>query len=156
MYAILYNTCFSLSDLPHSVWQSLCPSMSLQMAHFHSFLFLAGVRRIKSQRDPNFELNSQHLIGVPLVWFCGTKLEPSPLWMAWLSDTLNREGRWTIQTQEHRHQGSIYSCRNKRTSLAMTKLPRMESTNACPHLPPSQTWGVSFSLSTSAERKQID
>ena len=31
MYALLYNIWFSLSDLFHSVCQSLVPSMSLQM-----------------------------------------------------------------------------------------------------------------------------
>ena len=31
--------CFFLSDLLHSVWQSLCPSMSLQMTQFHFFLW---------------------------------------------------------------------------------------------------------------------
>ena len=31
IYALIYNTCFSLSDLFHFVWQSLGPSMSLQM-----------------------------------------------------------------------------------------------------------------------------
>ena len=30
VYALIYDICFSLSDLLHSVWQSLGPSMSLQ------------------------------------------------------------------------------------------------------------------------------
>ena len=38
--ALIYDICFSLSDLLHSVWQSLGPSMSLKMAQFHSFLWL--------------------------------------------------------------------------------------------------------------------
>ena len=36
-------TCFSLSDLLHSVWQSLDPSMCLQMAQFHSYLWLSDI-----------------------------------------------------------------------------------------------------------------
>ena len=43
IYALLYDTCFSLSDLLHSVWQSLDPSMSVQMTQFHSFLWLSNV-----------------------------------------------------------------------------------------------------------------
>ena len=39
IYAFIYNICFSLSDLLHSVWQSLGPSMSLQMIQFCSFLW---------------------------------------------------------------------------------------------------------------------
>ena len=35
-----YDICPSLSDLLHSVWQSLGPSMFLQMALFRSFLWL--------------------------------------------------------------------------------------------------------------------
>ena len=31
IYALIYNICFSLSDLLHSVWQTLDPSTSLQM-----------------------------------------------------------------------------------------------------------------------------
>ena len=34
------NTCFSLSNLPHSVWQTPGPSTSLQMIQFHFFLWL--------------------------------------------------------------------------------------------------------------------
>ena len=34
------DTCLSLSDLLHSAWQSVGPSMSPQMALFHSFFWL--------------------------------------------------------------------------------------------------------------------
>ena len=37
IYVLIYDICFSLSDLVHSVWQSLGPSTSLQMTQFHSF-----------------------------------------------------------------------------------------------------------------------
>ena len=43
IYALTYDICFSLSDLLHSVWQSLDPSTSLQMTQFHSFLWLSIV-----------------------------------------------------------------------------------------------------------------
>ena len=43
MYALIYDICFSLSDLLHSVWQSLDPSTSLQMTQFHSFLWLSNI-----------------------------------------------------------------------------------------------------------------
>ena len=36
-YALVYDICFSLSALLHTVWQSLDPSMSLQMTQFRSF-----------------------------------------------------------------------------------------------------------------------
>ena len=37
MHILIYNICFSLSDLLHSVWQFLGPFMSLPMAWFCSF-----------------------------------------------------------------------------------------------------------------------
>ena len=40
IYALIYNIFFSLSDLLHSVWQSLGPSTSLQMTRFCSFLWV--------------------------------------------------------------------------------------------------------------------
>ena len=40
---ISYVICFSLSDLLHSVWESLVPSMLLQMALFCSFLWLSSI-----------------------------------------------------------------------------------------------------------------
>ena len=43
IYALIYDTCFSLSDLLHSVWQSLDPSTSLQMTQFRSFLWLSNI-----------------------------------------------------------------------------------------------------------------
>ena len=38
IYALIYDIGFSLSDLLHSVWQSLGPSTSLQMTQFRSAL----------------------------------------------------------------------------------------------------------------------
>ena len=43
IYVLIYDICFSLSDLLHSVWQSLVPSMSQQMTQFHSFLWLSNI-----------------------------------------------------------------------------------------------------------------
>ena len=43
IYVFIYDICFSLSDLLHSVWQSLGPSMSLQMMQFHSVLWLSNI-----------------------------------------------------------------------------------------------------------------
>ena len=43
IYAIIYDICFSLSDLLHSVWQSLDASTSLQMTQFCSFLWLSNI-----------------------------------------------------------------------------------------------------------------
>ena len=40
---LICGICLSLSDLLHSVWESLGPSMSLQMAQFHSFLWLSNI-----------------------------------------------------------------------------------------------------------------
>ena len=40
IYALAYGIWFSLSDLFHSVWQTLSPSTSLQITHFHFFLWL--------------------------------------------------------------------------------------------------------------------
>ena len=37
MCELIYNICFSLSDLLHSVWLTLGPSTSLQMTQFRSF-----------------------------------------------------------------------------------------------------------------------
>ena len=38
IHVLAYCICFSLSDLPHSVWQTLTPSTSLQIPPFHFFL----------------------------------------------------------------------------------------------------------------------
>ena len=43
VYTLMYNICFSPSDLLHSVWQSLGPSTSLQMTQFRSFLWLSNI-----------------------------------------------------------------------------------------------------------------
>ena len=40
IYVLMYDICLSLSDLLHSIWHSLGPAMSLQMAQFSSFLWL--------------------------------------------------------------------------------------------------------------------
>ena len=43
IYELTYDICFSLSDLLHSVWQSLDSSTSLQMTQFRSFLWLSNI-----------------------------------------------------------------------------------------------------------------
>ena len=43
IYVLIYDVCFSLSDLLHSVWHSLDPSTSLQMTQFRSFLWLSNI-----------------------------------------------------------------------------------------------------------------
>ena len=43
IYALAYSICFSLSDLLHTVWQTLCPSTSLQITQFHFFLWLSNI-----------------------------------------------------------------------------------------------------------------
>ena len=43
MYVLAYCICFSLSDLLHSVWQSLGSSPSLQITQFSSFLRLSNI-----------------------------------------------------------------------------------------------------------------
>ena len=43
VHALIYDICFSLSDLLHSVWQSLDPSTSQQMTQFRSFLWLSNI-----------------------------------------------------------------------------------------------------------------
>ena len=40
---LMYVTCFSVSDLFHSLLQSLGPSMSLQMTQCPSFLWLSNI-----------------------------------------------------------------------------------------------------------------
>ena len=42
IHVLIYNICFSLSDLLHSVWQSLDPSTSKKMTQFRSFLWLSN------------------------------------------------------------------------------------------------------------------
>ena len=39
IYVLAYSICFSLSDLLHSVWQTLGPSTSLQITQFHFISF---------------------------------------------------------------------------------------------------------------------
>ena len=43
IYALIHDICFSLSDLLHSVWQSLDASTSLQITQFRSFLCLSNI-----------------------------------------------------------------------------------------------------------------
>ena len=43
IYTLIYDICFSFSDLLHSGWRSLGPSMSLQMTQFHSFLWPSNI-----------------------------------------------------------------------------------------------------------------
>ena len=43
IYELIYDICFSLSDLLHSVWQSLDPFTSLQMTQFCSVLWLNSI-----------------------------------------------------------------------------------------------------------------
>ena len=43
VHALIYDICFSLSDLLHSVWQSLDPSTSQKITQFHSFLWLSNI-----------------------------------------------------------------------------------------------------------------
>ena len=43
IYVLIYDICFSLSDLLHSVWLSLDPSTSQQMTQFRSFLWLSNI-----------------------------------------------------------------------------------------------------------------
>ena len=43
IYVLAYGICFSLSDLLHSVWQTLGPSTSLQITQFHFFLWLSDI-----------------------------------------------------------------------------------------------------------------
>ena len=43
IYVLIYDICFSLSDLFHSVWQSLDPSTSLQITQFRSFLWQSNI-----------------------------------------------------------------------------------------------------------------
>ena len=43
IYVLIYDIYFSVSDLVHSVWQTLGPSTSLQMTQFRSFLWLSNI-----------------------------------------------------------------------------------------------------------------
>ena len=43
IYVLAYGICFSLSDLLHSVWQTLGPSTSLQITQFRFFLWLSYI-----------------------------------------------------------------------------------------------------------------
>ena len=43
IYALIYDISFSLSDLLHSIWQTLDPPTSLQMTQFRSFLWLRNI-----------------------------------------------------------------------------------------------------------------
>ena len=43
IYVLIYDICFSLSDLLHYVWQTLGPSTSLHLTQFRSFLWLSNI-----------------------------------------------------------------------------------------------------------------
>ena len=43
IYVLAYSICFSLSDLLHSVWQTLGPSTSQQITQFCFFLWLSNI-----------------------------------------------------------------------------------------------------------------
>ena len=43
IYVLIYDICCSLSDLLHSLWQSLDSSTSQQMTQFCSFLWLSNI-----------------------------------------------------------------------------------------------------------------
>ena len=43
IYVLAYGICFSLSDLLHSVGQTLGPSISVQITQFHFFLWLSNI-----------------------------------------------------------------------------------------------------------------
>ena len=42
-YVLACGICLSLSDLLHSIWQTLCPSTSLQISQFRSILWLSNI-----------------------------------------------------------------------------------------------------------------
>ena len=43
IYGFIYSICFSLSDLLHTIGQTLGPSMSVQITLFHSFYWLSNI-----------------------------------------------------------------------------------------------------------------
>ena len=43
IYVLAYSICFSLSDLLHSVWQTLGPCISVQITQFRFFLWLSNI-----------------------------------------------------------------------------------------------------------------
>ena len=43
IYTLTFNICFSLSDLLHSVWQTLGPCTSLQMTQFQPLLWVSNI-----------------------------------------------------------------------------------------------------------------
>ena len=43
IYTLIYDISFSLSDLLHSVWQTIDPSTSLQMTQFRSYSWLNNI-----------------------------------------------------------------------------------------------------------------
>ena len=64
----MYDTCFSLSDLLHSVWQTLGSFTSLQMTQFHSFLWLINIQL--------------HLPLYQFLWWT-LRLLPCPVYCKW-------------------------------------------------------------------------
>ena len=47
MYTVIYDTCFSLSDLLHSVYEALDSSNSLELTQICSFLWLSNISLCK-------------------------------------------------------------------------------------------------------------
>ena len=70
MYALIYHICFSLSDLLHSVWQSLDLSMSLQRPNFIPFYASQLINTQGPHGDGSF-----NFYGVIKCDFC-----PEPFW----------------------------------------------------------------------------
>ena len=90
IYALIYNTFFSLSDLLHSAWQSLGPSMSLQMTQFVCLVFFgwlfwvcsrlplirAGSEDVKNESDCRVviycppHLKTKHVTRAQHIWGC--------------------------------------------------------------------------------------
>jgi len=76
---ISYDICLSLSDLLHSGWESLIPSMLLQMALCHSFLWLSSIPlciyTTSSESNflsmDNWVVSSSWLLWIELQWTCG-------------------------------------------------------------------------------------
>ena len=61
IYVLIYDICFSLSDLLHSVWQTLGPSTSLQitqflfMAEYYSIVYMYHIFFIQSFVDGHLD-----------------------------------------------------------------------------------------------------
>ena len=67
IYALIYDTCFSLSDFLYSVWRTLSPSKTLQMTQFPSSLWLSDISLYIHTTQPCMHSN-QRMWGM---WKCG-------------------------------------------------------------------------------------